>query len=150
MLEALQKNAIVLQGLTIRRPISQVLDTILHYPLEIAASSEDGTTKYDTAETESQFVFFCGMRLPCKHILKVLHNAEAYMFASNLVVPRWTQQYNYLISILSMRADIRATMGTLVRKKIVLTPNQKFREASMKLQMLPRLMSEREMPHCLE
>ena len=91
--------------------------------------------------------FFRGMRLPCKHILRFLDDAEADMFAADLVAPRWTQEYNTSLNISIIRnTDIKATVGTPVGEKTVLTSNRKFRKATTKMQRLAGLMSEGGMP----
>ena len=104
---------------------------------------EDDMNTYNATPNNCQCKFFRCMKLPCKHIFKLLDTQKNDLYVPELVAERWTLQYNCLRNIReSAEPSVIASQSTPRKHQTVLSGNQKFRKASTKLQKLASLMAE--------
>ena len=148
-------NRVKLQDMSISSVEKQYLQLLTPYAFsavqqEIQKKETSSTDRYQTTASDCQCLFFRGMRLPCRHIVQFRESIDEDVFVPDLVSPRWTHEYNSIVNVQNRSAEIRATVGTPIRERAVLTANQKYRKATTKLQRLASLMSEEGMPVFLE
>ena len=102
---------------------------------------QQNTSRMSTEEDKCDCAFYRCMKLPCRHIFKLLNDRGQDLYVPQLVAERWTQQYNSILNVAYRQGTVTASVGTPVRERTVLTANQKFRKASVKLQKLASVMS---------
>ena len=83
---------------------------------------------------------FKTMDLPCSHMFAVRQTDDLPQFAAELVNERWTQAYNN--SRVPLLTEPNVSVSTVKRKK-VLSYNEKFRNTSLKLQTVSSKLAAR-------
>ena len=97
---------------------------------------QGNASRMTTEEDKCDCTFYRCMKLPCRHIFKLLNDRGQDMYVPHLVAARWTQQYNSILNVAYRQGTVTASVGTPVKERAVLTSNQTFTKGSVKLQKL--------------